>query len=261
VVAQHDPRVAQWNAWSQIEDDVSPQSDPTDCVAFLQDLAGDGPALDLGPGGGRIAVPLAAAGTQVTALDLSPEIATSLRQRAGVLPLEVVVGDMAAFSLPAPFEVVYSTWSTFFALLTQEQQASCFASAAQSLTASGAFVVDVFSPLNDQGVRGRDGWAIRTLTSEFADLVLTRHDAVNQRLRLQEVRLSGDGNRLVPIDIRYAWPTEMDLMARLAGLQLAARYGGWRREPFTAYSFRNVAVYRRQLHPAPIGPAGLDSTG
>jgi SAM-dependent methyltransferase len=245
-MASGDPRVDQWNAWAAIERDVQPGEDPAACLALLTALAAGGSALELGPGGGRIAIPLARSGLNVTALDFSSQVSDALRAKAAGLPLTTVVADMADFSLPVSYDLVFSTWSTFFALLTQNEQVGCLRSVAKVINPAGHLVLDVFSPIQDQNVLSRQGWTVRSLAEEHVDISLTRHDPVQQRIRFQEIRFSRDQTRMVPVDIRYAWPSEIDLMAQIAGLRLTARYGGWDREPFTGRSFRNISVYQPQ---------------
>jgi SAM-dependent methyltransferase len=237
--------VAQWNAYAAIGTDVEPEAPAPECLDFLAKLAGTGHALDLGPGTGRVALPLARRGIPVTALDISPTVIENISAAAQELPIDLVVGDMADFTLRTTFDVVYSTWSTFFALLTQEEQASCFQCVSAALSPTGSFVVDVFSPINDPGVRSQSTVSVRAAEDDHVDLSYMRHRSVAQRIRFQEVRITASGNRLTPVDIRYAWPSEIDLMARLAGLRLTARYADWSGQPFLSSSYRNIAVYSR----------------
>jgi SAM-dependent methyltransferase len=235
--------IAQWDAYTDIGSDVEPEAPSEECLNFIAELAASGHALDLGPGTGRVAIPLAERGVPVTALDISSKVLEGMKPKIAGLPIHLVQADMADFTLPATFEVIYATWSTFFALLTQDDQVNCFRSVSQALTPTGSFVIDVFSPINDQGVLSINHVTVRDAADEHVDVTYTRHRAVSQRIRFQEVRISATGNRLAPVDIRYAWPSELDLMARLAGLRLVARYSGWDRRPFTSASYRNLSVY------------------
>jgi SAM-dependent methyltransferase len=235
--------VSQWDSYATIGADVEPEAPTSECLDFLSGLAGSGRALDLGPGTGRVAIPLARRGVPVTALDISTRVLESLRPKVEGLPIDLVQGDMAEFKLPDTFDVVYATWSTFFALLTQDDQVNCFRRVSDALTPTGSFVVDVFSPINDAGVLSATNVSVRATADTYVDVTYTRHRSVSQRIRFQEVRVCPDGNRLMPVDIRYAWPSEIDLMARLAGLRLTARYSDWGKQPFTSTSYRNVAVY------------------
>ena len=240
--------VTQWDTYAATAAaDVAPAPDQG-CVDLLTELARGGRALDLGPGTGRVAVPLAQAGTRVTALDISPVVLDQLRTHVEGLPvgsveIDLVEADMARFTLTDQYTVIYSTWSTLFALLTQDDQVACFQHAAAALAPGGVFVVDAFAPLNDPVVHTTDRTFVRAAGEAHVDVSYMRHSAPKQRIRFQEVRHTPDGSRLTPVDIRYAWPSEMDLMARLAGLSLSARYADWVKAPFTATSYRHVSIY------------------
>jgi hypothetical protein len=137
---------------------------------------------------------------------------------------------------------VYVVFNTFFSLLTQDQQVRCFAAVADRLAPGGAFVLTGFVP---DPTLYSGGQSVRTtdLGLDLVRLDAARHDPVAQRVDFQHVVLSGDGIRLDPGAVRYAWPSELDLMARLAGLRLRERWGGWRREPFGPASDSHVSVY------------------
>jgi len=197
--------------------------DPGDCADRLAELAGPGPALELGIGTGRVALPLAARGEAIP----------------------VTFGDFANVPVePAEggYPLVYVVFNTFFALLTQEDQVRCFAGVAGRLAPGGAFVLTGFVPDPTLYTGGQSVRASH-LGLEQVRLDAARHDPVTQRVDFQHVLVTGDGIRLYPGAVRYAWPSELDLMARLAGLRLRDRWGGWRREPFDAASGLHVSVY------------------
>jgi SAM-dependent methyltransferase len=216
--------------------------DPADCVDRLAELAGPGPALELGIGTGRVALPLAARGVQVHGIDASAAMVERLRAKPGGQAVPVTLGDFAGVPVEGAYPLVYVVFNTFFSLLTQDDQVRCFAEVAARLAPGGAFVMEVFVP--DPGLHP-GGQSVRTrhLTLDAARLDLARHDPVTQQVEFQHLLVAGDGIRLQPGMIRYAWPSELDLMARLAGLRLRERWGGWRREPFTATSTSHVSVY------------------
>jgi hypothetical protein len=139
---------------------------------------------------------------------------------------------------------VYVVFNTFFALLDQEQQVRCFARVAERLESGGRFVIEAFVPdptLYDRGQR------VSTTTVEVDRVRIdaSRHDAATQRVTAQSVLIGREGILMLPVQLRYAWPSELDLMARLAGLELEHRFGDWRTEPFTSTSPKHVSVYRR----------------
>jgi SAM-dependent methyltransferase len=222
--------------------------DTVDCVERLVELAGAGPALELGIGTGRVALPLATRGIEVHGIDASTAMVERLRDKPGGEAVPVTIGDFAEVAVDGTYPLVYVVLNTFFGLLTQDDQVRCFAGVAARLWPGGVFVVEVFVPDLARHARGQ-GVTVRHLELDLVRLDLTVHDPVAQRVDFQNVFLGPDGVRLQPGVVRYAWPAELDLMGRLAGLRLRERWGGWRREPFTADSQRHVSVYER----APAG--------
>jgi len=228
---------------AEIYDDA-PRGDEAEAVAFLEQLAGGGPALELAIGTGRIALPLAARGVRVDGIDISSAMVAKLRAKPGGDQLSVTIGDFADVPVEGTYRLIYVVFNTLFNLLTQEEQVRCFENVAGHLTDDGSFVVEAGVP----------GWLYRLERNQHVDaeaigveevrLDVARHDPVTQRLDESHVHLTRDGVRLYPIVTRYAWPSELDLMARIAGLRLKERWDGWQREPFT--STRNcVSVYGR----------------
>jgi SAM-dependent methyltransferase len=216
--------------------------DPRDCVDRLAELAGPGPALELGIGTGRVALPLAARGVPVHGIDASAAMVERLRAKPGGDAIEVTIGDFAGVPVEGTYPLVYVVFNTFFVLLTQDDQVRCFAAVAERLAPGGVFVLTGFVP---DPTLHPGGQSVRATQVGLDDVRLdvARHDPVAQRVDFQHVLLTGDGVRLLPGALRYAWPTELDLMARLAGLRLRERWGGWRREPFGADSDLHVSVY------------------
>lgn len=225
--------------------DDEPRGDESAAVAFLQRLAHSGPVLELAIGTGRIALPLAAQGVHVDGVDLSPAMVAKLRAKAGGDELSVTMGDFADVPVPGSYPLIYLVFNTLFNLLTQDDQVRCFENVATHLTDDGSFVVEAFVP--DFLYRLRDNQYVDAEAVGVSEVWLDvgRHDPVAQRLDETHVALTGNGVRLYPIVCRYAWPSELDLMARIAGLRLKERWGGWSNEPFTASSSLHVSVYGR----------------
>jgi SAM-dependent methyltransferase len=231
-----------YDAW------VAPNVDATTehAVAFLADIAGpESRALELGIGTGRVALPLAERGVHVDGIDASEAMLAQLRAKVGAAALRVSVGDFADVGMDGPYKLIYVVFNTFFALLSQEEQVRCFANVASKLRADGAFVIEAFVPDPSMFDRGQRVSATR-VELDRVQLNAIQHDAVNQRTTTQYVHIGKEGIMLLPVQLRYAWPSELDLMARLAGLVLAARYGGWQREPFTSTSASHVSVFTRK---------------
>lgn len=213
-------------------------------VAFLESLAGSGPALELGIGTGRLALPLAARGVRVDGIDISPAMVERLRAKPGAEQISVEIGDFADVAVKGDYRLIFVVWNSMFNLLTQEAQVRCFENVAAHLTGDGSFVVEAFVPTflyrfaNDRHVDAE------SIAVDEVQIGVLRHDPATQTLEQSHVFLSRDGVRLNPVVQRYAWPSELDLMARLAGLRLEARWGGWNREPFDSSSEAHVSVYR-----------------
>lgn len=218
--------------------------DAEDAVSFLAELAGRGPALELGIGTGRVALPLAQRGIEVHGIDASEAMVERLRAKPGGAGLSVSIGDFADVGVEGCFSLVYVVFNTFFALLSQEDQVRCFANVAQRLQDGGAFVVEAFVP---DPTRLAAGQVTQTKRVEVDRVFLetSRYDLVHQRIHSQNISIGENEIKFYPVQTRYAWPSEMDLMARLAGLRLRERWEGWHREPFTASSGRHVSVYER----------------
>jgi 2-polyprenyl-3-methyl-5-hydroxy-6-metoxy-1,4-benzoquinol methylase len=228
---------------AEVYDALHGELDP-DAVATLTELAGQGPALELGIGTGRLALPLKQRGLSVRGIDASRAMIDKLRNKPGGSDIAVTIGDFSSVTLEERFELVFVTFNTFFSLLSQEDQFRCFSNVASMLRPSGTFVIEAFVPDLGRFDRGQR-LAVSRIEPETVWLEAAIHDAANQRVDSQLVRLSTAGIRLFPIRIRYAWPSELDLMARAAGLRLRGRWAGWRKQPFSAASGVHVSVYER----------------
>ena len=225
-------------------DDVE-RGDESAAVAFLEQLAGGGPALELAIGTGRIALPLAARGIHVHGIDVSPAMVARLRRKPGGDQIPVTMGDFADVPVPGRFRLVYVVFNTLFNLLTQEAQVRCFENVAAHLTDDGSFVVEAFVPAFLTRLRDDQYVDAEAVSVDEVRLDVGRHDPVTQRFYESHVSLTAAGVRLNPIVTRYAWPSELDLMARIAGLRRRDRWAGWLREPFNAASRAHVSVYGR----------------
>jgi SAM-dependent methyltransferase len=221
------------------------RGDEVSAVAFLEQLAGPGPALELAIGTGRIALPLAARGIRVDGIDLSPAMVEQLRAQPGGDQLSVTIGDFADVPVTGAYRLIFVVWNTFFNLLSQEEQVRCFENVAAHLTDEGSFVVEAFVPTFLHQLRHHQYVDAEAIEVDEVRLDLLRHDAATQRIEESHVTLSPAGIRLNPVVQRYAWPCELDLMARIAGLRLKGRWGGWERQPFTSSSSVHVSVYGR----------------
>jgi len=225
--------------------DDEPRGDEPQTVALLDELARGGPALELAIGTGRIALPLAAQGMRVDGVDLSPAMVAKLRAKPGGERLSVTMGNFADVPVEGTYRLIFIVFNTLFNLLTQDEQVRCFTNVAKHLTSDGLFVVEAFVPSYLTRLRDEQYVGAEEVGRDRVVFDVGHHDPVAQRLDESHVVLSAGGVRLFPIVTRYAWPSELDLMARIAGLRRHDRWGGWQREPFTAASRNHVSVYGR----------------
>lgn len=214
-------------------------------IQLLVELAQGGRALELGIGTGRVALPLRRAGVDVHGIDASEAMVARLKAKPGGDVVPVTVGSFADLPVEGPFSLVYVVFNTFFALLTQAEQVQCFQRVAQRLTEEGLFVLEVFAP---DMTRFVDRQAVRAVDVDVDQVRLdvSQLDLVNQRVLTQHVHLTEAGVRLFPVQLRFVWPSEMDLMAQLAGLTLRHRWSSWQREPFSNESGKHISVYARR---------------
>jgi SAM-dependent methyltransferase len=230
---------------AEVYDDLYQFPAETDAaVELLAELAAGGPVLELGIGTGRLALPLARRGLPVAGIDASEAMIAKLRAKPQGDAIALRVGDFADVALDGPFRLVFVAFNTFFALLTQEEQLRCMANAAARLVPGGRFVIEAFVPDLTRFERGQRT-ASERIGTDIVELEVSRHDLSRQHVTSAHVLLRESGTRIYPVQIRYCWPSELDLMARLAGLELEHRWAGWRRAPFTADSTDHVSVWRR----------------
>lgn len=214
-------------------------------VDLLAELAGDGPALELAIGTGRVALPLRERGVPVSGIDLSAAMVRRLRRKPGAEAIPVAVGDMTTTRVEGEFALVYLVFNTIGNLTTQDAQVACFENAAAHLGAGGRFVVETGVPQLRRLPPGA-----RFVVFDHGDhhAGIDEYDVVTQRLWSHHYTREGAAHRRATVPLRYVWPAELDLMARIAGMELEHRWAGWDRSPFTEASTRHVSVWRK---PAP----------
>ncbi len=211
-------------------------------VDFLAGLAGDGAALELGIGTGRIALPLAQRGVRVHGIDLSEAMVARLRAKPGAENIDVTIGDFARTAVEGTFSLAYLVFNTIMNLTTQDEQVACFQNVARHLEPARV-------------LRDRGRCARAPAPSARRDLPAVHRDPDTARIRRVRHRAQGlvshhysvvDGTfSLNSVPFRYVWPAELDLMARIAGLTLRERWSGWQREPFTSESTTHVSVWEK----------------
>lgn len=211
-------------------------------VQFLAGLAWGGDALELGIGTGRIALPLSHRGIRVHGIDLSPEMVARLRDKAGGEKIGVTIGDFATTQVGKRFSLAYLVYNTIDNLTTQDAQVDCFCNVAEHLEPGGCFVVEVGVP---QLQRLPPGETVRPFSVTPTHLGFDEIDVATQRLTSHHYFVSEGRMQVVSMPFRYAWPAELDLMARIAGLTLRERWADWSREPFTADSDAHISVWQK----------------
>lgn len=214
----------------------------TPVVEMLAGLAGGGSVLEMGIGTGRIALPLAQRGVHVQGIDASAAMVARLRAKPGNEAIDVAIGDFATTRVDGGFALVYLIFNTIFNLKTQDEQVACFQNAAEHLESGGHFVIELGVPDLQRLTPGQDVlvYAVDARTMSF-DV----YDVVTQRLTSNHFVVEDGRVSSYPVEGRYAWPSELDLMARLAGMRPRERWAGWNREPFTSLSRSHVSVYEK----------------
>jgi len=217
-------------------------------VDVLEDLAGTGPVLELAVGTGRIAIPLAARGLTVSGIELSRAMAARIVGKPGGDTIDVTIGDMTTTRVPGEFSLVYLVFNTISNVTTQEGQVEVFCNAAAHLKSGGMFLIEVGLPSLRRLPPGQDTvpFTVRPDGDGGGYVGFDQYDVVTQQFTSNHVTVSADGaGQFRRIPFRYAWPAEMDLMARIAGLELAYRWADWDRTGLTDQSTKHVSVWRK----------------
>jgi SAM-dependent methyltransferase len=209
-------------------------------IDFLAALAGDGAALELGIGTGRVALPLSERGVPVHGIDLSTAMVERLRAKPGADKIDVTIGDYATAMVEGTFAIVFLVFNGIENLTSQEEQVACFENAAAHLEPGGCFVIDVIVPALQRLPRGE---TFVPFTVTPTHLGFDEYDVATQRSWSHHYLVRGREAEVFSMPFRYVWPAELDLMAQLAGMTLRERWGGWDRAPFTSDSTRHISVW------------------
>lgn len=212
-------------------------------IDVLAELAQGRRVLELGIGTGRFALPLSAKNVEVHGIDAAPSMIARLRKKEGAERLTVTEGSFADVPVEGEFALIYIVFNTFFALSSQDEQVRCFRNVAAHLARDGYFAIEAFVPDLSRFTGNQVNWATK-VTAEEVQLDVGQHEPAEQRVNTQKVVITDGSVRLYPVQIRYVWPSELDLMAQLAGLRLHERWGSWKREPFTSESKHHISLYR-----------------
>jgi SAM-dependent methyltransferase len=211
-------------------------------VDVLAELAGDGPALEFGIGTGRVALPLARRGVPVHGMELSKAMVARMYAKPGGDDIPVTIGDFATATIDATFSVAYLVFNTIGNLTTQADQVACFANAAAHLEPGGCFVIEVGVPALQWLPPGETARVFRVSETRWG---IDEYDVARQGLRSHHFEVVDGGVEHFSVPFRYVWPSELDLMAQLAGMRLRERWSDWTREPFTSDSRKHVSVWEK----------------
>jgi len=212
-------------------------------VDFLAELAGDGRALELGIGTGRIALPLAARGVEVHGIELSRAMTERLRAKPGGERIGVTIGDFATAKVEGSFRLAYLVYNTIENLTTQAAQVACFRNVAAHLEPGGCFVIEVAVPDLQRLPPGERYVVFDASETHWG---IDEYDVANQGLISHHFEIRDGQVEKSSGPFRYVWPSELDLMAELAGMRLRERWSGWGREPFTSESRQHVSVWEKE---------------
>ncbi|MDX8443638.1 class I SAM-dependent methyltransferase [Mesorhizobium australafricanum] len=242
------------DVWSDIYDEyteaLNASFENAQAVSFLASLAQNGTALELGVGNGHIALPLSQTGAAVHGLDNSEKMLAALRAKKGADLVTAHFGDMSDFNLGVQYDLVYCVNNTFSLMLTAAQQVGCFQSVVNCLAPGGKFIVHLNYPytsnMSDAGIRTDQRTTVMYVDERSAIVRFAKHDRNQQLFISQDLWITPIGTRTLPLKIRYVYPTELDLIATISGLELLDRYGDWQKRPFDNACWRYTSVFRKR---------------
>ncbi|HLL24966.1 MAG TPA: class I SAM-dependent methyltransferase [Kofleriaceae bacterium] len=210
---------------------------------MLAQLAGTGKALELGIGTGRVAIPLAARGVAVHGIESSQAMLDRMRAKPGGADVPVTLGDFTDVGVDGEYALIYVVSSTLYGLQTQSTQVACIRNVAARLAREGVFVFEGFVP-DPTRFTANQRVQVNRVDATRIELLVARHDPVEQRVSSQHIIAGPHGVQSFPVEVRYVWPSELDLMAQLAGLRLRERWDDWRHTQYTG-SGAHISIYER----------------
>lgn len=213
-------------------------------VTKLASLAGQGPVLELGVGTGRVALPLQARGFEVHGVEASEAMVAKLRAKEGGESIQILVGDFAELSYETSYSLAFAAYNTFSSLPDQDSQVRCLEKVTSALDPDGYLVLESAVPDNAILAKEQDV-QVRFVDADLLVLHASRYDSIAQRAVGQSIIVANGVIQTFPVQTRYNWPSELDLMARIAGLRLVKRVGGWCDEPFDSASRSYISIFQR----------------
>lgn len=213
-------------------------------IDFLGELAGEGQILELGIGTGRIAIPLLERGFSLHGIEISPRMIEKLRAKPGGEKIVVTQGSFVEIPAPHTYSLIFAAFNTFFGLPTRDDQFNSFKSIEKALVPGGKLVIEAIVPDLSSFTNGK-ALNLVSVSDDEVELSASVLDTNAQTLMAQKITISESGIRMIPTRLRYAWPSELDLMGELAGLPLAERYGWWDKREFRKGSSSHISVYAK----------------
>jgi SAM-dependent methyltransferase len=232
--------------FAEVYDEMHPalsSSDPM--IQALAKLACGGPVLELGVGTGRVALPLSSLGITVHGIEASEKMVARLRAKPDGSGIPVTMGDFRNVRGADHYSLIFCVQSTFFSLPSQADQLECLKSCASHLRQDGAILLEAFSPDPSQFEK-KHNMSILDVQIGRVTLDVSHHDTIEQKITMQHLIIMPTGIKMYPVQLRYAWPSELDLMARISGLVLEDRRGGWKGEDYAGAGGRHVSIYRKR---------------
>ena len=211
-------------------------------VDCLETLSDSGDILEFAIGTGRIALPLAQRGARVKGIELSTAMVQKLREKETGMPIEVAIGDMSSTCIKGKFSLVFLVFNTIDNLTSQKAQTACFKNAARHLKPGGRFLVETLVPPIQKIPFGETRLAFANSSDHFG---IDEFDVASQNYTSNHVWMKGGRHKHQSIPFRYAWPSELDLMANMAGMELEHRWSDWDRSPFDRMSTKHISVWRK----------------
>ena len=214
----------------------------TPVIDFLEDLADGGRTLEFAIGTGRVAIPLHARGIDVHGIELSTDMVRELYTKISEKAIPTYIGDMASVKASGKFKLVYLVYNTITNLITQEEQINCFCNAANHLEEGGYFLIEVSIPAVQKLPMGE---TLHTFEASSKHIGIDEYDLLNQTVTSHHYRINQHRVDMFDSTHRYAWPSEYDLMARIAGMKLSQRWSTWKRDAFTSESMSHISVWQK----------------
>jgi SAM-dependent methyltransferase len=232
-------------ALSEVYDRMYPSMETPQTVDFIASLLDpDARVVEFGAGTGRIAIPLAEKGFAVHGVEVSQAMLDKLHERDADGTVTTVRADFAEHVIDGNFDLCYVVCNTLFMLPDPEQQIEALRKAGAHLKDGGMLLVEVYDPTYFHQLT-KPEFQVRNLASDQVMIDTISVDPVSQVLAQVHTTIKAGSVSTFTEISRYAWPSELDLMARVAGFEKVERHGDWERSPFVQGAHRHITLYRK----------------